>query len=136
MSSILAMMFLVIFGSLTAAMAVVAQGNLRTADSAMKVSRAMSAAETGLIFAARRLEAESSRFVVEKGVIDSDFGHDLWLGTYDLGADGAVDVLPPVGYIESIDPLSVVDAVRNAHLADSHDITPEPGDLALPEIDM
>ncbi|MCZ6492907.1 MAG: hypothetical protein O6933_02395, partial [Planctomycetota bacterium] len=84
------MMFLVIFGSLTAAMAVVAQGNLRTADSAMKVSRAMSAAETGLIFAARRLEAESSRFVVEKGVIDDDFGHDLWLGTYNVGADGAV----------------------------------------------
>ncbi|MCZ6611575.1 MAG: hypothetical protein O6941_02980, partial [Planctomycetota bacterium] len=104
MSSILAMMFLVIFGSLTAAMAVVAQGNLRTADSAMKVSRAMSAAETGLIFAARRLEAESSRFVVEKGVIDAGFGHDLWLGTYDLGADGAVVVLPPVGYTEAIDP--------------------------------
>ena len=130
------MMFLVIFGSLTAAMAVVAQGNLRTADSAMKVSRAMSAAETGLIFAARRLEAESSRFVVEKGVIDGDFGHDLWLGTYDVGADGAVVVLPPVGYIESIDSLRVVDAVRNAHLADSHDITPEPGDDALPEIDL
>ncbi|MCH8150963.1 MAG: hypothetical protein IH830_01150 [Planctomycetes bacterium] len=130
------MMFLVIFGSLTAAMAVVAQGNLRTADSAMKVSRAMSAAETGLIFAARRLEAESSRFVVEKGVIDSDFGHDLWLGTYDLGADGAVVVLPPVGYTEAIDPLGVMDAVYNAHLADSHDITPEPGDTALPEIDL
>ena len=41
-ASILAMMFLVIFGSLAAAMAVVAQGNLRTADSAMKVSRALS----------------------------------------------------------------------------------------------
>ena len=130
------MMFLVIFGSLTAAMAVVAQGNLRTADSAMKVSRAMSAAETGLIFAARRLETESSRFVVEKGDIDDDFGHDLWLGTYNVGADGPVDVLPPVGYIESVSPTRVVDAVRNAHLADSHDITPEPGDMALPEIDI
>ncbi|MCH8343633.1 MAG: hypothetical protein IH983_06570 [Planctomycetes bacterium] len=136
MSSILAMMFLVIFGSLTAAMAVVAQGNLRTADSAMKVSRAMSAAETGLVFAARRLATESSRFVVEKGVIDDNFGHDLWRGTYNVATDGAVEVLPPVGYIEAIDPLGVVDAVRNAHLADSHDITPEPGDAALPEIDM
>ncbi|MCH8164006.1 MAG: hypothetical protein IH889_00200 [Planctomycetes bacterium] len=135
MSSILAMMFLVIFGSLTAAMAVVAQGNLRTADSAMKVSRAMSAAETGLVFAARRLATESSRFVVEKGVIDDNFGHKLWLGGY-VAADGAVEVLPPVGYTEAIDPLGVVDAVRNAHLADSHDITPEPGDMALPEIDM
>lgn len=134
-SSILAMMFLVIFGSLTAAMAVVAQGNLRTADSAMKVSRAMSAAETGLVFAARRLATESSRFVVEKGDIDGNFGHDLWLGTYNVAVDGPVDVLPPVGYTEAIDPLRVVDAVRNAHRADSHDITPEPGDAALPEID-
>ena len=69
-SSVLAMMFLVIFSSLAAAMAVVAQGNLRTADSYMKVSRAMSAAETGLVFAQRRLASESSRFVVLKGVID------------------------------------------------------------------
>ena len=35
-----------IFGSLAAAMAVVAQGNLRTAASSLKVSRAQSAAET------------------------------------------------------------------------------------------
>ena len=53
-ASVLAMMFLVIFSSLAAAMAVVAQGNLRTADSYMKVSRAMGAAETGLVFAKRR----------------------------------------------------------------------------------
>ena len=57
-SSVLSMMFLVIFGSLAAAMAVVAQGNLRTADSSLKVSRAMSAAETGLTFAARRLSED------------------------------------------------------------------------------
>ncbi len=75
-SSVLAMMFLVIFGSLAAAMAVVAQGNLRTADSAIKVSRAMSAAETGLVFATRRLAEQSSRFVVEKGVISTDYGTD------------------------------------------------------------
>ena len=87
-SSVLAMMFMVIFSSLAAVMAVVAQGNLRTADSAMKVSRAMSAAETGLIFAARRLASESSRFVVEKGVVTDVFGHDLWLGTYDVNVDG------------------------------------------------
>jgi len=67
------MMFLVIFGSLAAAMAVVAQGNLRTADSSLKVSRAMSAAEAGLVFASNRMQNEASRFVVEEGVIDADF---------------------------------------------------------------
>ncbi len=134
-SSVLAMMFMVIFSSLAAVMAVVAQGNLRTADSAMKVSRAMSAAETGLIFAGRRLGSESSRFVVEKGVVTDTFGHDLWLGTYNVGVDGAVDVLPPVGYAENPPAVGVAEAVRNAHLADVHWVLIDAGDAALPEID-
>ena len=134
-SSVLAMMFMVIFSSLAAVMAVVAQGNLRTADSAMKVSRAMSAAETGLVFAARRLASEASRFVVEKGVVTDVFGHDLWLGTYDVATDGAVEVLPPVGYTESPLAVGVAEAVRNAHLADSHTVVIDAGDLSLPEID-
>jgi len=134
-ASVLAMMFLVIFGSLAVAMAVVAQGNLRTADSSLKVSRAMSAAETGLVFAARRLAAESSRFVVEKGVVDANFGHDLWQGTYDQGADGNVTVLPPVGYETETPPAGIVHAVRDGHLADEHDIIVEAGDSSLPEID-
>ena len=134
-SSVLAMMFMVIFSSLAAVMAVVAQGNLRTADSAMKVSRAMSAAETGLIFAGRRLGSESSRFVVVKGVVTDVFGHDLWLGTYDVVLDGAVDVMPPVGYTEDTLPDGVVEAVRNAHLADSHTVVIDGGDASLPEID-
>ncbi|MCH8004683.1 MAG: hypothetical protein IH888_00470 [Planctomycetes bacterium] len=135
MASVLAMMFLVIFGSLAAAMAVVAQGNLRTADSAMKVSRAMSAAETGLVFAIRRLASESRRFVVHKGVIDGTYGHDLWLGTYNQALDGAVTVLPPEGYTEGTLPAGVMDAVFNAHLADRHTLILDPADAALPEID-
>src|SRR4029453_14671278 len=89
-ASVLAMMFLVLFGSLAAAMAVVAQSNLRTADSGMKLSRAMSAAETGMIFAKRRLTQESARFVITKGVVDADFAEKLWMGTYSSGsaADG------------------------------------------------
>jgi hypothetical protein len=131
------MMFLVIFGSLAAAMAVVAQGNLRTADSGLKVSRAMSAAETGLIFAQRRLESEVSRFVIEKGVVDASYAEDLWLGTYDVSADGAVVILPPTGYTTSTPPTGIVEALRDAHLVDngSHAIVVEPGDTALPEID-
>ena len=132
-SSVLAMMFMVIFGSLAAAMAVVAQGNLRTADSAMKVSRAMSAAETGLVFAARRLASESSRFVVEKGVIDTVYGDELWKGTYSQAADGAVVVLPPTGYFEAVDPVGVAEAIFNAHMSDTHTFVAEAGDAT--EID-
>ncbi|UCD74666.1 MAG: hypothetical protein JSV91_12870 [Phycisphaerales bacterium] len=134
-SSVLAMMFMVIFGSLAAAMAVVAQGNLRTADSGLKMSRAMSAAETGLIFAGRRLAAEARRFVVEKGVIDDAFAQDLWMGTYDEGTDGTVEVLPPQGYDVETPPTGVVEAVRDAHLADTHWLIIDAGDESLPEID-
>ena len=134
-SSVLAMMFLVIFSSLTAAMAVVAQGNLRTADSAMHVSRAMSAAETGLVFAARRLESEAKRFVIEKGVVDTGYAIDLWNGTFNEGADGQVEILPPVGYATESPPAGVAEAVRDAHLADAHDLIIDAGDSLLPEID-
>ena len=53
--------------SLGAAMAVVAHTNLRAADSHLKVNRAMSAADTGLNFAVRRLANETKRFVIDKG---------------------------------------------------------------------
>jgi hypothetical protein len=133
-ASVLAMMFLVIFGSLAAVMAVVAQANLRTADSYLKVTRASGAAETGLVFASRRLSEAAARFVVTKGVVDDDFGTKLWLGTYG-GGDGIVTVLPPVGFTEDDPPEGVVEAVRNSHLADEHTILVDGGDALLPDID-
>jgi hypothetical protein len=126
------MMFLVIFGSLAAAMAVVAQGNLRTADSGLKVSRAMSAAETGMVFAARRLGEETARFVVEQGVIDAEFAEDLWLGSLD---PSEYDVLPPPGGFSGPPPSGVMAAVRDAHVDDAHSIIVEPGDASLPSMD-
>lgn len=134
-SSVLAMMFVVIFGSLTAVMAIVAQGNLRTAHSGLQLSRAMSAAETGLVFAIRRLEDQGARFVVEKGVIEDGFAHALWLGTYDTSADGAVTILPPTTFTETIAATSIATAVFNAHVADSHSFAPEAGDDTLPQLD-
>lgn len=132
-ASVLAMMFLVIFGSLAAAMAVVAQGNLRTADSSMRVSRAMSAAEAGLVFAANRMNLESRRFVVKRGVIDAAFAELLWLGTIN---PGDVTVLPPTGYPPPASPPpGIIQAIRDAHLADSHGLILETGDSALPSID-
>jgi len=134
-ASILSMMFLVLFGSLAAAMAVVAQGNLRTADSNLRISRALSAAETGLVFATHRLEDETRRFVVHKGVIDEEFAERLWMGTY-TSTDGDVTVLPPRGYtVNGPPPAGIVHAVRDGHLADDHSFIASPGDAALPEID-
>jgi len=133
-ASVLSMMFLVLFGSLAAVMAVTAQGNLRTADSYLKVTRATSAAETGIVFARRRLFQASRRFVVTKGVVDDDFGEKLWLGTY-TSEDGEVTVLPPDGFSEGGLPEGLAEAVRNAHLADQHSIEVEAGDALLPDID-
>ncbi|MDZ4830249.1 MAG: hypothetical protein SGJ09_08655 [Phycisphaerae bacterium] len=134
-ASVLAMMFLVIFGSLGVAMAIVAQGNLRTADSSIKVSRAMSAAETGLVFASKRLAKEAQRFVIDKGVVDGTFGHKLWLANWDAGSDGDVQILPPTGFTESSPADGLGKAVVNAHAADEGTLNVEPGDSALPAMD-
>lgn len=55
-TAVLSMMFLLIFGSLAAAMAIVSQGNLRTADSHIKINRSLAASETGMGLLAYRLE--------------------------------------------------------------------------------
>lgn len=55
------MMFLVIFGSLAAAMAIVSQGNLQTAQSHLKINRTLAAAETGLSMMTYHLQ-DASRF--------------------------------------------------------------------------
>ena len=130
-TSVLAMMFLVIFGSLSVAMAIMAQGNLRAADSALHVSRATSAAQTGLVFATRRLQSESKRWVVRKGTIDRTFGEDLWSG--ELSIDGEeIELLAAEGYETGQDPSGLVDGLLDAHLADDHAFEAEPGDSLLP----
>lgn len=139
-SSILAMMYLVLFGSLAAAMAVVAQSNLRTADATVKVSRAMSAAETGLVFGSRRLAEQANRFVVEDGLIGEAFGFDLWRGAL---AETEVAVLPPpvdeAGdpiYIETIEPKGIMQAVLYLHEnVDTHWFDAEASDAQLPSSD-
>lgn len=133
-ASVLSMMFLVVFGSLAAVMAVVAQGNVRTAHSHLQVNRAMSAAETGLSFAARRLTGSAQRFVVEKGLVTDEFGEKLWNGTWDNN-DGAVAILEPEGYVESPPATSLATALLSAHAADEHNLIIDPIDELLPAID-
>jgi hypothetical protein len=77
-ASILAMMFLVIFSSLAAAMAIVAQGNLTTADSHLKINRSISAAETGMNFLIYRLNQITKTVMTTDGLISDDNAPDLW----------------------------------------------------------
>ncbi|MCH2152312.1 MAG: hypothetical protein MK089_03130 [Phycisphaerales bacterium] len=115
-AAVLAMMFLVLFASLAAVMAIVAQGNVRTAHSSLRISRALSASESGLAFAARRLGQESRRFVVERGEIDSIFGERLWLGSWTT-EDGDVEVAEPDGYVVTNPSGSgLLHAIHDAHL--------------------
>ena len=76
--AILAMMFLVIFSSLAAAMAIVAQGNLSTADAHLKVNRALAAAETGMRFIAYRLNEVTAQVTTTDGLIDDANASALW----------------------------------------------------------
>ncbi|MBL4808964.1 MAG: hypothetical protein JKY43_02770 [Phycisphaerales bacterium] len=131
-ASVLAMMFLVLFGSLIAAMAVSSTGNIRTANMHLHVMRAMSAAETGLAIAEHRLNEASSRFIVAQSEMDQAMSWALWTGN---GADiGIYQVLPPtMGYSEDALPTGIAEALTNIHAADVNFITGL-GYLELPEI--
>ncbi len=127
-ASILAMMFMVMFGSLAVAMAIASQGNLRTAATHMQVTRAMGAADTGMDVAIKRLQDACSRFVVERGTIDAGFANRMWIGNYShgeitSGGDGEVRVLPPPsGHPEVGSPGGIIDALRNAFDADNNTV--------------
>lgn len=76
--ALLAMMFLVIFGSLAAAMAIVAQGNLQTAQTQLEVNRALSAAQTGMNFTLYRLNQVTDNIKIRKGLITPTLATTLW----------------------------------------------------------
>ena len=132
-SSVLAMMFLVVFGSLSIAMAIMAQGNLRAADSALRVSRAASAAQTGLVFGSRRLAEEARRWVVRRGTIDAGFGSELWSGQVQLDGE-EVRLLDSEYYQADSAPSGLMEGIMDAHLADAHSFVAQPGDGLLPEM--
>lgn len=121
-ASVLSMMFLIIFGSLVAAMAVASTGNIRTANMHLHVMRAMSAAETGLAVAEHRLNEASSRFIIAESDLDADITWALWRG--DSGLIGSYQVAPPRdGYSEGVDPAGIAEALVNAHTEDANILT-------------
>ena len=77
-AAILAMMFLVIFSSLAAAMAIVSQGNLATAETHLKVNRALAASETGMQWLMFRLNQVTANVKTRDGIITADNAPDLW----------------------------------------------------------
>lgn len=121
-ASVLSMMFLVLFGSLAAAMAIASRGNIRTAATHLHVTRAVSAAETGLAIAHARINEAASRFVIARSQIDADTASDVWNG--DLSGVGSYTRLaPPSGYAENSLPAGIAQALANHHAADQNVIT-------------
>ncbi len=119
-ASVLAMMFVVIFGSLAVAMAIVSKGNLRTAQTHLHVLRAMGAADTGMAIAKARLLEATKRFVVDRGQIDGDLGPKLWRGTWSA-SDGQSRVMATTaGYSEARVPTGIAEALSNAFGADAN----------------
>jgi len=130
------MIFLAIVASLTAVMAIVSEGNVRSAESAVRVSRSLSAAESGLRMAHWRLRQEAARFIVEAGDLDDGFGTRLWRGTWS-SADGPVTVLDPDGYTSggSSGP-GLMHAVYDAHIwHDDHEPILVDGQELEPDLD-
>src|SRR5260221_1896854 len=83
--SVLSMMFLILFGSLAAAMAIMSKGNIVTAATHQHVVRALGAAETGLAIAQQRLTEAVGRFVLSRGSVGRSFWHRLWAGSFRSG---------------------------------------------------
>ncbi len=77
-AAILSMMFLVILGSLAGAMAIVSQGNLRTADTHLRINRSLAAAETGMRFVMQRVNQVTQNVTTADGLIDETNAPALW----------------------------------------------------------
>jgi hypothetical protein len=118
--AVVSMMFLILFGSLAAAMAIMSRGNVITAATHQHVTRALGAAETGLAIAERRLKEAVGRFPVAKGEVDAAFGSRIWTGNF-LPSDGAQTPLPPRSFINTLgNPDGVAEAVAQAHAQDQN----------------
>lgn len=127
--SVLAMMFLVLFGSLVAAMAISTRGNIRTASTHLQVTQALGAAETGLVVAQNRIAFAAGRFVVEESEMSPDFVEALWLGTLSGWGDHTV-LANPLGYDD--DPEGMAEALLFLHTLDANIIVESDTDIDAP----
>ncbi len=130
-ASVLAMMFLVLFGSLVAAMAITSRSNIRTASTHLEVMQAMSAAETGMAIAERRLAESAERFVVANSTMSPEFLQGLWRGS--LGGFGAVTIVESASGVGD-SPAGLAEALVNYHAQDVNIVVRDELDLSSPGI--
>lgn len=120
-AAVLAMMFLILFSSLSVAMAIASRGNITTAATQLHVNRAQSAAETGLGVAKARLSEAAARFLVAQSSIDGAFGEAWWTGN--ASGIGQVQVLPPkTGRQDLSAPAGLCAALAQVHTLDQNTI--------------
>ncbi len=121
-AAVLAMMFLMLFGSLSVAMAISSKGNITTAATHLHVSRAQSAAETGLSVARARLANAAGRFVISRSDVDSSFGWNLWSGNLTSLGQSAV-LRPRTGRQDVALPDGLAAALAEDHSQDQDIVT-------------
>ena len=130
-----ALLMLGVIASITAGMASVSWTNVRSANAMIAISRAQSAAESGLTFGANRLQGVVNRFIVDQGVIDASLADKLWLGTWSE-SDGLITVLLPDTYsISSPTGVGIVHELFDVFdEIDSHSVERTAGDELLPNL--
>jgi hypothetical protein len=120
-TAILAMMLLMLFGSLSAAMAIAGRGNISTAAVQLHTNRAHMAAETGMQVARERLADAAARFTVANSTMDATFVRAMWRGT--TSGMGTYTTKPPrLGPLNLGAPTGIANALVQVHNKDTNAI--------------
>ena len=130
------LLMLAVIASITAGMANVSWTNVRSAQAIIAIAKAQSAAESGLSFGGIRLLDEVNRYVIDRGVIDSDLAQKLWEGTW-TPIDGFITVLPADDYVVAAPSgTGIVHSLQDVfEQVDAHWFEAEGEDALLPAID-
>ena len=128
-----ALIMLTVIASITAGMASVSWTNVRSAQAMIGIAKAQSAAESGLAFGSIRLLDEVNRFIIDRGVVDSDLAEKLWKGTW-TPLDGIITVSPASTYtVGSPTGSGIVHCLQDVYeQIDLHAIEIEVDDSLLP----
>lgn len=121
-ASVLAMMFIIMFGSLAVAMAVSSKGNIVTSATHQRVLRAHGAAETGMRVGLARMAEASARFVVSESDMTQLFASRLWQGNR-AGLGTIVVLKPKTGRQDQGDPAGLAAAIAEVHGLDQDLVT-------------
>ena len=131
-----ALLMLTVIASITAGMASVSWTNVRSANAMIAIAKAQSAAESGLSFGSIRLLEEVNRYIIDRGIIDSDLAEKLWRGTW-TATDGQIVVAPASSYVVGAPSGSgIVNSLQDVfEQVDTHWFEATADDVLLPTID-